>query len=217
MSKESNEYAMQPLEQLRPRLAQLVQSLSKLEESIRALPLPQVDGEIEHNRSLMTSIQNQTAVIVQQLSSLSKVLHEWGPVLENIIVYPNSEFDLVNNGALLLTLLRKKLTPEVVQWIEQADTLAKQNDALEPAELLQKEEDLTNEIIEYIHEAINNFTFHGYLTTDELDRGLKVSDVIQLKSTPPPEQHDQSSPPSEMNHNDILRFIHQGISSNGDH
>lgn len=213
MSSDSD-YVIQPLEQLRPRLSQLVQSLTKLEESIRSLPIPNEKTQIDGNRSQIISIQNQTAVIIQQLSSLAKTLNEWGPILDTIIVYPNEGFDVVNNVNLLLTLLRKKLSPEVEKWISDADLIARENDFMDTETLLEKDDEIINEIFEYVQESINNFVFTGYLTTDELDRGLHVNDVMKLDKTTPPLTSSEIIPTTgELTQNDILRFIHQGIDS----
>lgn len=208
-----SDYVIQPLEQIRPRLSQLVHSLSKLEESIRTLPIPKEINQIDSNKSQIVSIQNQISVIIQQLSSLAKTLNEWGPVLDSIIVYPNSGFDVVNNVNLLLTLLRKKLSPEVEKWIKDADSIARENTFMDINSLLDRDDEIVNEIFEYAQESINNFVFTGYLTTDELDKGLQVSDVMKLNNNNNATPHSADSSTGDLTQNDILRFIHQGVDS----
>lgn len=203
------DFVIQPLEQIRPRLSQLVQSLSKLEESIRTLPIPTEKSQIETNKSQIVSIQNQTSVIIQQLSSLARTLNEWGPILDTIIVYPNADFDVANNVNLLLTLLRKKLSPEVEQWLSDAETVARENDFMDANTLLEKDDEIVNEMLDYVREAVDNFVFTGYLTAEELDKGLKVSEVMNTSS--PPESSSPTPGTGELTQNDILRFIHQGV------
>lgn len=190
---------MQSLEQLRPRLTQLTHSLRKLEESLRVLQYSTSSGDL-------TTIQNQFNVILQQLASLSKTLQSCGSTLEVTTVFPNREFD--TNSGLLSSLLRKKLTPEVQQWIHDAksssistlksipqtatssatqasfDTAAATTQSIqENLQALQSalfsNDNLTDTITEYARDSLEDYMFGGYLTKKELEQGLKVSDILK--------------------------------------
>lgn len=243
---------VEDLEQLRPRLTQLTHSLRKLEESLRTLhytPSSTTD---------LTAIQNQFNVVLQQLASLSKTLQSHRETLQVTTVFPNREFNTMSG--LLFNLLRKKLTPEVEDWIQHAKDVAtesqtpllppstansiitqttvntaaattnstpKINDSHSLETLLFKDDQLTDELAEYAHSALEDYMFGGYLTKAEIDSGLKITDVLQnVKreelespvSSPSPSSSISSSsdvsPPQPLAETDLLKFIYQGLDSN---
>jgi mediator of RNA polymerase II transcription subunit 8 len=239
---------IEDLEQLRPRLTQLTHSLRKLEETLRLLQFTNASSEL-------TTIQNQFNVILQQLASLAKTLQSRRSKLDITTVFPNREFDTMS--PLLFTLLRKKLTPEVEDWIKSAEltsvpkslvqqqlpvtanSLSTQNsyntaaattnsvppeslDLLES--LLLKDDELTESIIEHAQESLEDYMFGGYLTKQELEQGMKVSDVLkdiskedlESPSSTPPSTSITNSTSTSMSipESNLLRFIYQGLDSN---
>lgn len=240
---------VEDLEQLRPRLTQLTHSLRKLEEALRILHYTQSNAEL-------TAIQNQFNVILQQLASLSRTLQAHKSVLEVTNVFPNREFNTMSG--LLFNLLRKKLTPEVEEWMKNATQIATAHpppsaqsippptatstltqttintaaattnshlktptdtDALET--LLFKDDQLTEEYAEFAHTSLEDYMFGGYLTKNEIDSGLKVTDVLKNvkkedlespASSPSPATVSSVSP--SFGEKDLLRFIYQGLDSN---
>ncbi|KAG0688146.1 mediator of RNA polymerase II transcription subunit 8 [Pichia californica] len=233
---------VEDLEQLRPRLTQLTHSLKKIEEALRNLHYSQ-SSTIE-----LTAIQNQFSVILQQLSSLSKTLQNHKERLSVTNVFPNREFNTMSG--LLFNLLRKKLTPEVEEWLKTANEVAlctnftkemmtsstsppstsnssntintaaaTTNSNIKPYSntletLLFKDDEFTDEIMEFSHESLEDYMFGGYLTKAELDQGLKITDV--LKNVTKEELEPTQSPSSTVNslsENDLLRFIYQGLDS----
>ncbi|ODQ44819.1 hypothetical protein PICMEDRAFT_13478 [Pichia membranifaciens NRRL Y-2026] len=243
---------VEDLEQLRPRLTQLTHSLRKLEEALRVLHYTQSNAEL-------TAIQNQFNVILQQLASLSRTLQAHKEILQVTNVFPNREFNTMSG--LLFNLLRKKLTPEVEEWIKNATQIATahpphsahsippstatstvtQNtintaaattnshlkssadaDALET--LLFRDDQLTDEYVEYAHTTLEDYMFGGYLTKSEIDSGLKISDVLKNvkkedlespMSSPSPIAASSPSPSGPpVAERDLLRFIYQGLDSN---
>lgn len=114
---------VEDLEQIRPRLTQLTHTLRKLETSLRQLrynPTPKGSTSfVSATAPEIVTIQNQFNVAIQQLASLSKTLQQRSNSLLHTVVYPNRDFDTMS--PFLFTLLRKKLTPEVEEWIKQAN------------------------------------------------------------------------------------------------
>lgn len=183
------------LEQIRPRLLQLTQSLTKLEHHLQN---PKVDP---------TTLQNQYNVALQQLSSVTKTINQHQSILETTVVYPNREFNTLS--PLLFTLLRKKLTPEVEAWIADAqrqsdsppNTATSTEAIAEPS--LHAFDNFVSDLIDHANESIDHYLFGGYLTKEEVESGINVKDVL-------PESIEDVKP---MDESKILGFIYQGLDS----
>lgn len=239
---------VEDLEQLRPRLTQLTHSLRKLEESLRNLNYNQ------YSVLELTAIQNQFNVILHQLSSLSKTLQNYKERLSVTTVFPNREFNTMSG--LLFNLLRKKLTPEVEEWLKNATNIATSSDAnltsnlnlnssISPPStsntnttintaaatthslyklqsdtletLLFKDDEFTDNLIDYAHESLEDYMFGGYLTKNELESGLKITDVlknIKMEDLEPSQNSNSNSTSNSFSENEILGFIYQGFDSN---
>lgn len=95
-------------------------------------------------------------------------------------------------------------------------------DALET--LLFRDDQLTDEYVEYAHTTLEDYMFGGYLTKSEIDSGLKISDVLKNvkkedlespMSSPSPTAASSPSPSGPpVAERDLLRFIYQGLDSN---
>lgn len=234
---------VEDLEQLRPRLTQLTHSLRKIEESLKILNYTQ------YSVLELTAIQNQFNIILQQLSSLSKTLQNYKEKLSVTTVFPNREFNTMSG--LLFNLLRKKLTPEVEEWLKNAINIAtssssnsNSNSSISPPStsntngtintaaatthsinhktqsntletLLFKDDEFTDNLIEYAHESLEDYMFGGYLTKNELESGLKITDVlknVKIEDLEPTQNSNLNS--NSLSENEILRFIYQGLDSN---
>lgn len=251
---------VEDLEQLRPRLTQLTHSLRKLEEALATIKYNTSItsqsrsnvGQITNGNFELIAIQNQFNVTLQQLASLSRTLQSHRGILEVTTVFPNREFNTMSG--LLYSLLRKKLTPEVEEWIKDAqneamtttsgislvtppntaatattvnttaattNSISSVNDILETA--LFEGDEITDNMIEFAHAALENYMFGGYLTKQEIDMGVKVTDILKgvqredlespLVSPSPPSELSATST-TALSENNLFGFIYQGLDSN---
>lgn len=189
------------LEQIRPRLTQLTYSLAKLENQLISLSPSTPKSEL-------TPIYNQLNVALQQLDSFSRAIAANSEVLETTTVFPNADFD--TNTNLLPNLLRKKLTPEVEAWIAAANLVDFQN--WDPPLL---------ELLQFADSQLNSTIFTGYLTSDEIQRGV-TQPIVNNDANNNNNENDsisnsKSSSSSntatsdEDNINLVTRFIYQGL------
>ena len=196
------------LEQLRPRLANLNNTLKKLEISIINLN--------HSNTKDLISIQNQFNIALHQLSIISNFINESNSSILSITnVFPNNQFN-PNSLPYLLNLLRKKLTPEVEDWINiendsSPPITSNTNDAttnsisLENDQFLSKLESLNDLIINHATDSLDNYIFNGYLTIDEINNKTPINEVLNIK------QSDLDSSPIPSNESSLLKFIYQGL------
>ncbi|GMM47368.1 hypothetical protein DAPK24_039430 [Pichia kluyveri] len=196
------------LEQLRPRLANLNNTLKKLEISIINLN--------HSNTKDLISIQNQFNIALHQLSIISNFINESNSSILSITnVFPNNQFN-PNSLPYLLNLLRKKLTPEVEDWISiendsSPPITSNTNDAttnsisLENDQFLSKLESLNDLIINHATDSLDNYIFNGYLTIDEINNKTPINEVLNIK------QSDLDSTPIPSNESSLLKFIYQGL------
>ena len=196
------------LEQLRPRLANLNNTLKKLEISIINLN--------HSNTKDLISIQNQFNIALHQLSIISNFINESNSSILSITnVFPNNQFN-PNSLPYLLNLLRKKLTPEVEDWINiendsSPPITSNTNDAttnsisLENDQFLSKLESLNDLIINHATDSLDNYIFNGYLTIDEINNKTPINEVLNIK------QSDLDSTPIPSNESSLLKFIYQGL------
>jgi mediator of RNA polymerase II transcription subunit 8 len=143
------------LESTRHRLSQVYSSLKKLSELV------------SHNRYLgkvklptYASLQNQLGVLITQLNSISSQLANNVDVLSSTNVFPTAEFPTTQHEGLVTTLLRKKVLPDVEEWIESA--LNKP-----PSEHV--DENFAEWCQLKVQELRDEFQFYGFLTVEELD------------------------------------------------
>lgn len=196
------------MEQLRPRLANLNNTLKKLEISIINLN--------HSNTKDLISIQNQFNIALHQLSIISNFINESNSSILSITnVFPNNQFN-PNSLPYLLNLLRKKLTPEVEDWISiendsSPPITSNTNDAttnsisLENDQFLSKLESLNDLIINHATDSLDNYIFNGYLTIDEINNKTPINEVLNIK------QSDLDSTPIPSNESSLLKFIYQGL------
>ncbi|KAF6012043.1 hypothetical protein HII13_001846 [Brettanomyces bruxellensis] len=191
-----DEVPILPLEQVRPRLNQLVHSLRKMEDLLRARqPLPN-----------WIRLQNQFNVILSQLNSFSRALDANKMALSSSDSFPNYEFDTTQHEGLLTTLLRKKHLPEVDEWISSVDSVS--------ADAVSKDEDMAKECTRIAEELLQKYVFGGYITKEEGEHGLTMKDVFGYEAEPSiNDSIGQSDKLTQQTEDDIYRFIYQGLDS----
>ncbi|KAK5779027.1 hypothetical protein RI543_003647 [Arxiozyma heterogenica] len=96
----------QALDAIRMRLAQLIHSLKRIRDELSKPDLPQ-----------RYSLQSQLNITLQQLLSVTSTLEHFHESLDSTVIYPLPQFPTTSHENLLTTLLRKKYTPEVDQWL----------------------------------------------------------------------------------------------------
>ncbi|KAK6359886.1 mediator of RNA polymerase II transcription subunit 8 [Orbilia brochopaga] len=95
------------LDRLRVQLGLLTQSIGSLLQELRtADPLPP-----------WPTLTAQLAILNSQLSTLSRTLHQHSTALTTTVVFPLPTFPARTQENLLNLLLRKKLAPEVEEWL----------------------------------------------------------------------------------------------------
>ena len=104
------------LESIRNRLNQIRQSLTKLAD--------QINNHNRHPQKIKLPsylyFQNQFQVLITQLMSITNQLYNNEDLLRNTNVYPTPIFPTSAHENMLTTLLRKKVAPEVDEWINGA-------------------------------------------------------------------------------------------------
>lgn len=146
------------LESVRNRLNQIYSSLRKLSDQVN-----------HHNRypnkvklPTYAHFQNQFQVLITQLHSIAVNLSNNDELLKSTNVYPVPTFPTSQHEGLVTTLLRKKVLPEVDEWIDRA-----------LKELATSKITDINELSRWcfikIQELRDDFQFYGFHTVEEQD------------------------------------------------
>ncbi|KAG9648575.1 hypothetical protein KCU64_g9749, partial [Aureobasidium melanogenum] len=115
--------SLRSLEQVRQRLNTLANTIGKLLHDLDTNdPLPS-----------WPSLQNSANLLYHNLDSLNKILAGAQPLLANAHVYPLPSYPGRTQEDLLTQLLRKKLQPQVEDWIANGERHAA-NSALDPSQ-----------------------------------------------------------------------------------
>ncbi|KUJ09687.1 uncharacterized protein LY89DRAFT_597801 [Mollisia scopiformis] len=157
------------LEATRQRLSQLTHTIHSLKTDLQqSNPLPQ-----------WSSIQTQNAILVTHVDGVTKLLSSHADLLNRTVVFPSTNYPGRTQEGLLTQLLRKKLEPQVENWVEggrqiaQAEGLSgKDND-----EFLGWAVDWTGKrIAEYAqNEALDEYTIDEQaLGIENVNTGLKA-------------------------------------------
>ncbi|CEP21506.1 Mediator of RNA polymerase II transcription subunit 8 AltName: Full=Mediator complex subunit 8 [Cyberlindnera jadinii] len=176
---------VEALEALRLRLTQLTHSLNKLQAEFK-------NPQLTH----YVSLQAQLSIILTQLGSLSSTLSSYSDVLERTVAYPLPTFPTTEQEGLLTTLLRKKATPEVVEWIEESKS--KNTDFL-----LKDDEDITKWAARCTVDTKEKYNFVGFKTKQE-EREANGDDEKDVDIA------DEPAASSKYSVDQILKFMYQG-------
>ncbi|KAK9249240.1 mediator of RNA polymerase II transcription complex subunit 8-domain-containing protein [Lipomyces tetrasporus] len=95
------------LESVRQRLSQLTHWLNRLQALVQQPTLP-----------AWHTLHSQFAMVLKQLAALSHTLNQHADTLRATNAYPLPSFPVVQENGLLTTLLRKRVEPEVDEWIK---------------------------------------------------------------------------------------------------
>ncbi|GMM37212.1 Med8 protein [Saccharomycopsis crataegensis] len=186
------------LEATRIKLLSLTRSLHKLQHEIaQGATLPRWE-----------SLHSQYNVVITQLSAISAEIFQNYDTLASRNVYPLNNFPVTQQEGLLTTLLRKKPSPEVTAWIENAEEfitklgvdVTKHNDDDED------KEDFIESCLEIMEKEKENHNFFSVFTQQEIDNGLnqqphpyKINNKV-----------DEDVPTMGMDVNQALNFIYTG-------
>lgn len=196
------------LEQTRQRLSQLTNSLGSLQQNIlQADPLPPwygasllisfADYLYQHTKGIdRSSLQSLAAIISQHLASVSHHLNTHYDLFASMAVYPLPQFPGRTQENLLGQLLRKKLEPNVEDWVEKGRAVATeaaengQSRGLKMQEML----DLWSWAGMAANEQARKHTWSGNYTLEEKERGIE--NVVtglrrQLKENPDDSSDDE--------------------------
>lgn len=131
----------QALEAVRMRLAQLTHSLRRIRDELHKSELGQ-----------WHSLQSLLNLTLSQLASVTATLQHFEETLGATVVYPTILFPTTSHESLLATLLRKKRTPEVEAWFNEARETAGLNPQLvgeeEIARNIREDRDVTQWALE---------------------------------------------------------------------
>ncbi|MCJ1394263.1 mediator of RNA polymerase II transcription subunit 8 [Xylographa bjoerkii] len=131
-----NQQEIKALEQTRQRLSQLSHSLGSLyQQVLHSDPLPPwytpvarakryTEADYVHDRA---SLQSVAAIISQNLATVSQHLSTHQDLFASMVVYPLPDFPGQTQEALLGQLLRKKLEPNVEDWVAEGRHTAGEN------------------------------------------------------------------------------------------
>lgn len=117
-------------------------------------------------------------------------------MLERTVAYPLPTFPTTEQEGLLTTLLRKKATPEVVEWIEESKS--KNTDFL-----LKDDEDITKWAARCTVDTKEKYNFVGFKTKQE-EREANGDDEKDV------DMADEPAVSSKYSVDQILKFMYQG-------
>ncbi|KAL6452349.1 MED8 Mediator of RNA polymerase II transcription subunit 8 [Candida maltosa Xu316] len=196
------------LESVRNRLNQIRQSLVKLADQIN-----------NHNRHpnkiklpTYSHFQNQFQVLITQLTSIASQLYHNEDLLKNTNVYPTPNFPTSAHENMLTTLLRKKVSPEVDEWMNDAK-LTIDNKDLD----LSKTDELVTWYLAKIQDLRDEFQFYGFHTVEELDY-METAAGKQEQKEKKDKEHERDQidlkitggGKKSLHPNQVLKFMCQG-------
>lgn len=149
------------LESARIKLQSLTRSLRKLQDELtRHNTMPRWE-----------SLQNQYNIVITQLNSLSTELFDHYQILSSRNVYPVSAFPTTQEENLLNTLLRKRPTPEAVEWIEESEKRAEQLGADDRLAETDQEDEFVAWCLDVMQTQQKKHNFFGVFTKAEAEAG----------------------------------------------
>lgn len=137
------------------------------------------------------SLQSQFNIILTQLASLSSTLSSYSDILERTVAYPLPQFPTTEQEGLLTTLLRKKVAPEVLEWVD--ESRQKSTDIL-----LKDDEDLTKWAAQCTVDAKEKYNYTGFRRKDE--EGQSNNDDTEMA--------EEKIPAYSVDQ--VLKFMYQG-------
>ncbi|KAG8203914.1 MED8, partial [Candida africana] len=206
------------LESIRNRLNQIRQSLTKLAD--------QINNHNRHPQKIKLPsylyFQNQFQVLITQLMSITNQLYNNEDLLRNTNVYPTPIFPTSAHENMLTTLLRKKVAPEVDEWINGAK-LIMENETKNKLDNQQVEIDILkiDQWVQWclakIQDLRDEFQFYGFHTVEELDHMETPQGKQEIKEKKDKEfEREQielkitAGGQKSLHPNQVLKFMCQG-------
>lgn len=200
MSKENSQIPYESLESIRHRLNQVYVSLRKLADQIRYQPT----GKIRLPN--YAHFVNQFQVLITQLNSITATLNNNAEVLSSTNVFPLPLFPTSQQEGLLTTLLRKKVLPDVDDWMEEARKCPNgvKDDFAEwyAAKLIELREDALFFGFNTLEELEEMDSPEGKQRQEEVKKQEKAKEEAEAKIT---------NGKSPMSPNDTLKFMCTGL------
>ncbi|KAK9324592.1 mediator of RNA polymerase II transcription complex subunit 8-domain-containing protein [Lipomyces orientalis] len=189
------------LESVRQRLSQLTHWLNRLQALVQQPTLPP-----------WHTLHSQFAIVLKQLAALSHTLNQHADTLRATNAYPLPSFPVVQETGLLTTLLRKRVEPEVDEWIKVgADEGAAQHNIYSGDGT--KRRRMADNVWFFASEVVDNEresrAWDGIFTAEELvrnrdaggDEGTSSATAINL----------DDSGDLEVSLEQVLRYVYQGV------
>ncbi|CUM66872.1 uncharacterized protein PRCAT00004556001 [Priceomyces carsonii] len=200
---DSSQVPVEVLESLRNKLNQVHLSLRKLSDQVN-------HSRYNNKNSLPNHVPFQ--VLITQLHSISSILDNTGEVLKRTNVYPLPSFPTTQQEGLVTTLLRKKLLPEVEDWLDRAIEESEKGGVS-----IQKDDEFSQWCASTVQELRDEFQFYGFHTAEELDyleteEGKKETHEANEKERQREELESSITGNKRPLHpNQVLKFMYRGV------
>ncbi|GMM29232.1 Med8 protein [Martiniozyma asiatica (nom. inval.)] len=189
-----NNSVLSPLEQLRPRLAQLTFALRKIEEQIRMTPPPLAHVTADNSKPF-NHLLTPLSLILSQLHSIEKLLQDYHYIFQSTSVYPNREFDVFKNVQ-LLSMLGKKLPDTVTKWMGEAEELGRNT-------VINKSDNIV-QLLENDEKVVENYVEFAERIWEEFKELLNEDSGMEI---------DENNNADGYSEEDLLRLLYMGNES----
>ncbi|KAK9479378.1 mediator complex, subunit Med8 [Lipomyces japonicus] len=188
------------LETLRQRLSQLTHWLTHLLTAVQQSSLPN-----------WPSLLTQFTIVLKQLNFLSSTLTTNLASLQSLNAYPLPFFPVASEASLLATLLRKRVDPDVDDWIRQGSEhgnkiLQQQQDGPHVQQHEDKNEELWKFAKNVVVEEREGRAWDGLLTADQL-----LNSQPNLTAITTPARSSPGDAEMEATLEQVLRYTYQGV------
>ncbi|KAK9239644.1 mediator of RNA polymerase II transcription complex subunit 8-domain-containing protein [Lipomyces kononenkoae] len=194
---------VESLESIRLRLSQLTHWLNRLQALVQQPTLPP-----------WQTLHSQFAMVLKQLAALSQTLNQHADTLRATNAYPLPSFPVVQETWLLTTLLRKRVEPEVEEWIkagaqEGAVQQQQQPNALDPPGSGTTKPRVPDDVWNFARDVVDNEresrAWDGVFTGEEL-MSNNEGDQKDTSTIGPGREGDV-----EVSLEQVLRYVYQGV------
>ncbi|KAK9450743.1 mediator of RNA polymerase II transcription complex subunit 8-domain-containing protein [Limtongia smithiae] len=193
---------VEALEQLRLRLSLLKHSLNRIQAQVQQPGLPP-----------WPTIQWQFVTALKQLDILSGTLDQYADVFRTTNAYPLSTFPVAMRTGLLTTLLRKRVDPEVEEWIKSGAEEGNAQLSAVPNKYRRASDEDWKAAMEIIEQERDGKVWNEYLT-DELSAS-SMDKTIEGNNGGSPAgsagDNAHNSKEVEASLEQVLRYMYQGI------
>ena len=170
----------------------------------------------ESHRALRSSIQASTAIIQQNLRSVTTYLSENAVLLERVAVHPSTNFPGRQHENVLLSLLRKKHEPPVEELFEKGRTTAAE--AVVGEEAWREQRDLWGWARKYCDERIGQYAMeetNEVYTAEERAIGIENVRTGLKRNLDEEEEEDEEGEKKEIVPEEVRRVARLKLMRNG--